>query len=121
MSILRLLISITVRLYPVGFIRGDHAIAKAHGKAGTKKRKVAQAEILTGSLHKSQLKAREAFTSKTDLKSVQEAYQARTKKPKCKRSPTNSCIELNGTKIVKHLGNTASDDVNRAAENPICS
>ena len=46
---------------------------KPHMKAGTKKRKVADAKILTRSLHKSQLEAREAVTSKTDLKSVAEA------------------------------------------------
>ena len=68
---------------------------KAHRKAGTKKRKVALAKILTGPRHKSQLEAREAVTynSTPDLKSGPEAYQARTKKPKHKRSPTNSCIE----------------------------
>ena len=74
---------------------------KPHRKAATKNRKVAHAKILTGSLHKLQLEAREAFTSKTDLKSVPEACQARTKKPKRKRSPTNSCTEPQGTKIVK--------------------
>ena len=40
---------------------------------------------------------------------------------KRKRSFTNSCAEHQGIKTVKQLGNTASDDVNHAAENPICS
>ena len=46
---------------------------KPHRKAGTKKRKIADAKILTGSFHKSQLEGREAVTPKTDLKSVPEA------------------------------------------------
>ena len=66
---------------------------KPHRKAGSKKRKVTHAKPLTGFVHKSQLEAREAVTSKTNAKSVPEAYQARTKKPKRKRSPTNSCTE----------------------------
>ena len=53
-----------------------------------------------------QLEAREAITSKTDLKSVPEAYQARrTKKSKTKRSPTNTCTEPQGIKTVKQLEN----------------
>ena len=70
------------------------------------------AKTLTG-LHNSQLEAHEAVTSKTDLKWVPESYQARIKKPKRKQNQ--------GTKTLKQLGNTASDDVNRAAENPTCS
>ena len=85
---------------------------------GTKKRKVAFAKILTRFLHKAQLEARETVT---DLKSVPEAYQATTKKHKRKRSSTNSCTEPQGTKTVNQLGNTAREDVNRAAENRICS
>ena len=72
------------------------------------------------SLHNSQLEAREAVTSKTNYKSISEAYQARTKKPKRKRSSTNnSCTEPQGTKTLQQLRNTASDDGNRAAEIPI--
>ena len=41
---------------------------KPHRKAETKKRKVTHAKFLTGSLHKSQLEAREAVKFKTDLK-----------------------------------------------------
>ena len=54
---------------------------KPHRKAGTKKKKVAHAEIVPGSLHKSPLEAHEAVTSKTDLELVPEVYQVRTKKP----------------------------------------
>ena len=74
------------------------------------KKKVARAKILTRFLHKSQLEARETVTSKIDLKLVPEAYQARTKKPKRKRSPIDSCTESQGTKTVKQIGNTASDE-----------
>ena len=73
---------------------------KTHKKAGNKKKKVVHAEILTGSLHKSQLEAPEVVTSKTHYKLALEAHQARTKKPKRKRSPTNSCTEPQGTRIV---------------------
>ena len=66
---------------------------KPHRKAGSKKRKVAHDKILTGSFHQTQLEVGEAVTSKTDLKSVPEAYEASAKKPKRKRSPTNSCTE----------------------------
>ena len=93
---------------------------KPQRKAGTKKRQVAHATIFTGSVHKTQLEAREAVTSKTDLNSVPEAYHSITKNPKRKRSPTNSCTEPQGTKTVNQLGNTASDCVNRTAKNPIC-
>ena len=71
---------------------------KTQRKVGTKKRMVAHAEILTGFLRNSQLEASEAVTCKTDPKSVPEAYLARTKKPKRKRLPTNSCTEPQGTK-----------------------
>ena len=81
---------------------------------------MAHAKILTGSIHKSQLEAHETVTSKTKYTLVPEAYQARAKKPKRKPSSTNTCTERHGTKTVKQVGNTTSDDVNRAAENPIC-
>ena len=64
---------------------------------GTKKRKMTHAKILFGFIRDSQLEAREAVTSKTNAKSVPEAYQARTKKPKL----INSCTESQRTKIVK--------------------
>jgi len=64
---------------------------KPHRKVGIKNKKVAHAKIVTGPLHNSQLEAREAVTSKTDLKSIPEAYQVRTKEPKRKRSLTHSC------------------------------
>ena len=82
---------------------------KPHRKAGTKKRTVAHAKILTGSVRKSQLEAREDVTSKTYLKSTPEAYQVRRKKPKRKRSTVNSCT-FRRTKSVKQLGNAASDE-----------
>ena len=89
---------------------------KIYSKVGTKTRKMAHGKILTGSLHDSQLEAREAVIAKKNVKSVPEAYQARTKKPNRKKSSTNSCTEPQGTRTVKQSGNTASGDVNRAAE-----
>ena len=53
-------------------------------KRELRKRRWLVLKILTRSLNKSQLEARgarEAVTSKTDLKAVAEAYQPRTKKP----------------------------------------
>ena len=58
---------------------------------------------------------------KTDLKLVLELYQVRTKKPKRKRSPTNSCKEAQGTNTDTVNRNTAGGDVNCVAENSICS
>ena len=93
---------------------------KPTGKAGNEKRKVAHYDILTGSHHYLQLEAREAVTHKTNYQSVPEAYKATTKKPKRKRSFTNSYTKPQVTKIVKQLRMTPSDDVNGATENPMC-
>ena len=112
MLILPLLINITVISSRVPYPKFDR-------KARSQKRKPAHAEILTGSLHKSQLESREAVTSKTHYKTASEAHQARTKKHKRKRSSTNSCTEPQG-KDFKQIGNTANDDVNRATENLLC-
>ena len=72
-------------------------------------------------LKSSQLEASEAVTSKTNYQSISEGCKARRKNPKSKRSSTNSCTEPQGTKTVDQLGNTASDNVNGAAVNPIRS
>ena len=93
---------------------------KVHRNAGYKKSKVAHVEILSEFLHKSQLEASEAVTSKTNYKSVPKGYQDKTKKLKRKRLSTNIYTELTGTKTVNRLGNTACGDVNGAAKNPIC-
>ena len=76
------------------------------------------AEILTRSLHKSQLEASEAVTSKPNYESVREAYQVRTKKPKRELSSTSSYTEPTGTKIMKYLGKTSNYGVNRDIGNP---
>ena len=91
-------------------------ITKVHRKAGTKNRKVGHGDIITGFLHESQLEARKAVTPETSGRSVPETYQARTKKPKYKRSSTNSCTKPQGTRFVKRLVNNGSDDVIGTAE-----
>ena len=54
---------------------------KLHRKVGTKKGQMAHGTILIGSLHKSQLEAHEAVTSKADLKSISEAYLVKRRNP----------------------------------------
>ena len=48
-------------------------------------------------------------------------YQATTKKHKHKRASTNSRTDPQGRKTVNQLRNTASDEVNGSAENPMCA
>ena len=80
--ILRLLINIAVR---------GEIMPSPNPTGQTENKKEAHAKIVTGPLHKSELEAREAVHSKTDLKSVPDAFQANTKEPKRKPSPTHSC------------------------------
>ena len=72
---------------------------------------------LTGKRELRNGKEREAVTSNTNYELVQEAYQARMKKPKRKRSSTNSLQNpmAQRSKVVKQFRNAASDDVNGAA------
>ena len=57
---------------------------KPNRRVGTRKRMVAHAKILTGPLHKSQLEARNAVISKTDIKSIPETDEPERRNPNAK-------------------------------------
>ena len=83
---------------------------KAHGIAGPKNRELAHAEILTGSLHKSQLEEREdklyVGTISLPTPNANGRLQIVVQNPRAERLKPETL--------------PCDDDVNGAAENPMC-